>query len=48
MCHRVFMYDRRDKNDNSQKMVQSNIYIKHTLRCDAKNLLELDNNKYVF
>ena len=50
MCYHMFMYDEKDKNTNSQtngsiKYI-SNI---HAWRCDAKkNLLQLDNDKYVF
>ena len=43
------MYDGREKNTNSQKMIQLNIYQTHTWSCDAKqNVLQLDNDKYVF
>ena len=39
MCHHVFMYDGRDKNTNSQTHME--VWCKW-------NLLQLDNNKYVF
>jgi len=50
MCHHVFMYDRRDQNNNSQ----TNASIKYILnnrramQNEIKwNLLQLDNDKYI-
>ena len=50
MCHHVFMYDRRDQNNNSQ----TNASIKYILnnrramQNEIKwNLLQPDNDKYI-
>ena len=50
MCHHIFMYDRRDQNNNSQ----TNASIKYILnnrramQNEIKwNLLQLDNDKYI-
>ena len=45
MCHRVFMYDGRDKNANSQNMVQLNIYQTY-IEYVLEYLIEIDNYNY--
>ena len=45
MCHRVFMYDGRDKNVNSQNMVQLNIYQTY-IEYVLEYLIEIDNYNY--
>ena len=36
MCHRVFMYDGRDKTTNLQKIVQLNIYVLNNVEVGCK------------